>query len=257
MAARFRARVDGEIPKDVAAISFGERRHGRTMAHPVELGAVEAGEVHVEIPHDEPIGGLTPGSSFELYARVRAHEGGYRYETVATGVVGDVLEAPPAPAAFPSAPGGAEELAPLIDDWRRTAEWHRWEAPAGEPDVAAAEEAIGASFPPALRALYRMSDGLSLFGGRLNVSRLALVVDANAEFSASLPDDVRLFGDDGDVTSYGFSAGEGVVAWVEGEPQVAPVAPDVLSFLRRATEEELERLRAAGEEGAAHPRPLS
>jgi hypothetical protein len=98
------------------------------------------------------------------------------------------------------------DLASLVRCWQITREQHAFNEGASDREIAAVEQELSLSLPPALRELYRFSDGLALFGGELSIYPLR---NAANELSLSrvtpwlrtcnwpIPESVVIFGSTG------------------------------------------------------------
>jgi hypothetical protein len=109
-------------------------------------------------------------------------------------------------AGFPNPRIQVPELDPILEAWRLTSEQHEWPRSATDAEIAEAEQVVGRSFPPALRAIYQIGDGPSLFHGNLNFNPIRPGEDTLAlplaskqlrEWSWPIPDELIVFADDG------------------------------------------------------------
>lgn len=156
----------------------------------------------------------------------------------------------------PGANGWAAErgrVGPAFCDARLVTpfDWRAWfeaddglvlRVPAVEADLAAAEEALDAELPDALRQLYRVSDGVFDGPGQwFVVWPLGDVVERNRDDWAGWPGefaarrDLVAFGDDGTGTPFCTprDGGPGVFVWSPIEAVSIPVAGTVDEFFTR------------------------
>jgi len=118
---------------------------------------------------------------------------------------------------FPSQPIAHPDLQPIATAWSLSMErpwggpWHEFPAGATESQLKDAEAKLGRSLPPAFRALYRFSDGMSLVDGNLNIRPLDTGDDmclvAHSDFLRGcdwpIPDELVVFGDNGSDDLFG------------------------------------------------------
>lgn len=121
-------------------------------------------------------------------------------------------------ALFPQAPAAHRNSGPLFAAWAASASLHQWSEPASEYEIALAENLLGRALPPIARAIYAMSNGLTLFGGSLNIFPLREgphgpgglttgavgLADQLREYEWSIPEELVLFGGDGSEDHFGF-----------------------------------------------------
>jgi hypothetical protein len=129
------------------------------------------------------------------------------------------------------------DLDTLKSAWSRMRALHRVPSGASPQDLAGAERRLGVPLPPELRALYRATDGPSLFHGNLVVypagGRQEITLGRAAEVFRGrgwpVPDEVVIFGDDGAASLFGVWTGDvadprfpsPVVEIVESEQEAA------------------------------------
>lgn len=156
------------------------------------------------------------------------------------------------------------DLDTLKSAWGRMRALHRVPSGASPRALAAAEQRLGVPLPPELRALYRATDGPSLFHGNLVVypagGRQEITLGRAAEVFRErgwpVPDEVVVFGDDGAGSLFGVWTGDvadarfpsPVVEIVEseGEAALALAASSLVRFLLFQTV--LGALQAGGAE---------
>lgn len=105
------------------------------------------------------------------------------------------------------------ELVPLVDCWSLSKSQHEWSPGASDEEISRAEDSLKRRLPKALRAIYEMSNGLSLVGGNLNFAPLESSDDSELplvslssklrEWNWSVPEELLLFGDDGSDSQFG------------------------------------------------------
>lgn len=116
---------------------------------------------------------------------------------------------------FPTLPRQIAGLAPIVDSWSRSSSLHSWNPGARPEAIAAAEAKAGQKLPTELRAIYELSDGLSLLRGNLNFWPLksekhlcvATIHERHREWGQSYPDEILLFGDNGSEHMFGLWVG--------------------------------------------------
>jgi len=102
-------------------------------------------------------------------------------------------------------------LEPVLQSWFASRDLHNWKRPATPEQLHAAERVLGRPIPGMLRAIYEVTNGLSLLGGNLELQELG--GDAIMSFpSASdelrkrgwlLPPEVHVFAGDGSDSLFG------------------------------------------------------
>ncbi|HEX2644746.1 MAG TPA: SMI1/KNR4 family protein [Thermoanaerobaculia bacterium] len=129
------------------------------------------------------------------------------------------------------------DLEALKSAWGKMRALHRVPSGASPKALAEAERRLGVPLPPALRALYRATDGPSLFHGNLVVYpaggsheiTLGRAAEVFRERGWPVPDEVVVFGDDGAGSLFGVWTGDvadsrfpsPVVEIVESEAEAA------------------------------------
>lgn len=157
-----------------------------------------------------------------------------------------------------------QDLDHLKNVWTLSPILHQVPAGASEKALHEVEQRLGSALPAELRALYRATDGPTLFHGNLNlypaVERrevtLGRAADDYRERGWPVPDEVVVFGDDGAGSLYGIWTGEvadprfalPVVEIVESESEEALglAGTSLARFLRFQTA--LGALQAGGAE---------
>jgi hypothetical protein len=109
-------------------------------------------------------------------------------------------------------------LEAVVEAWRRSMRHHTFEAGLDNDEIEAVEYELGLKFPGAFRALYEMSDGLSLCHGNVTFAPMDMGdgVLSIRNFSRKLrswkweiPKEVVVFGGDGSDGTYGLWLPEG------------------------------------------------
>ena len=73
---------------------------------------------------------------------------------------------------FPLPDPSITELSSVADSWAHSASIHEWTIGADEAAISAVESTLGRRLPSALRAIYKMSDGIGLLQGNLVIEPL-------------------------------------------------------------------------------------
>src|SRR5438445_2097787 len=114
----------------------------------------------------------------------------------------------------------APDLVPILESWALSSIPDEWKPGARDTEIAEAERMIGREFPPPLRGVYQVSDGLSILEGNLNFhplrpseKRLGLTnaSDKLREWKWPIPEELVVFGDNGGDELFGVWLPEGPV----------------------------------------------
>lgn len=113
---------------------------------------------------------------------------------------------------FPRADPSPPDFVPIIRAWELTKSLHKWSRGATEEELSNAERAAGRLLPPELKAVYRLSDGISLLEGNLNFVSLQPkrehpgLVNLSEQLRQSrwpIPSELVIFGDNGADEQFG------------------------------------------------------
>lgn len=131
------------------------------------------------------------------------------------------------------------DLEPLVECWYQSKSHHEFSPGASDEEIIRAEDSLKRRLPKVLRAIYEMSNGLSLVGGNLNFeplessddSELTLVSLSSMlqEWNWSVPEELLLFGNDGGDSQFGLWLPEGE-AFVDDCPVIELVETEVMAF---------------------------
>ena len=113
---------------------------------------------------------------------------------------------------FPRADSSMPDFAPITNAWGLTKVLHEWNRGATDAELSKAEQAVGRSLPRELKAVYRLSDGISLLEGNLNFVSLQPkrgypgLVNLSGklrQWKWPIPHELVMFGDDGADEQFG------------------------------------------------------
>ena len=144
------------------------------------------------------------------------------------------------------------ELQSLLACWALSRKHHEFCRGATDAEIVRSEQVLGRTLPVALRALYEMSNGLSLVGANLNIfplesgedDELALVSASMKlrEWGWNVPDELLVFGDDGSESLFGIwlprtagASGDGVIIELGECESMAIAGSSLCRFLRGRT----------------------
>ena len=114
----------------------------------------------------------------------------------------------------------ADQMGPVLEAWRQSQGSSWFGAPADEATIAQVELTLGRPLPPALKSLYRLSDGMAPLDGNLMIEPMSGAVDRGLVGLAErlrgwdwpIPDELLVFGGNGGDDQFGLWYPQGASA---------------------------------------------